>query len=80
MAFNVIKPHIAMNLQKSYLMKDSIDVTLESSLNKDDPIIIDTCVKKKTGILKVLHGNTKSPTGCMYSWKYNILLQVKEGI
>ena len=47
MAFNVIKPHIAMNLQKSYLMKDSIDVTLESSLNKDDPIIIDTCVKKK---------------------------------
>ena len=26
-----------------------------------------------TSILKVLHGNTKSPTGCMYSWRYNIL-------
>ena len=33
-----------------------------------------------TSILKVLHGNTKSPTGCMYSWRYNILLEVKEGI
>ena len=28
----------------------------------------------------VLHGNTKSPTVCMYSWRYNILLEVKEGI
>ena len=28
---------------------------------------------KKTSILKVLHGNTKSPTGCMYTWRYNIL-------
>ena len=35
---------------------------------------------KKTSILKVLHGNTKSPTGCMYSWRYNILLEAKEGI
>ena len=26
-----------------------------------------------TSILKVLHGNTKSPTGRMYSWRYNIL-------
>ena len=26
-----------------------------------------------TSILKVLHGNTKSPTCCMYSWRYNIL-------
>ena len=34
----------------------------------------------ETSILKVLHGNTKSPTGCMYSWRYNILLEVKEGI
>ena len=32
----------------------------------------------KTSILKVLHGNTKSPTGCMYSCRYNILLEVKE--
>ena len=27
----------------------------------------------QTSILKVLHGNTKSPTGCMYTWRYNIL-------
>ena len=33
-----------------------------------------------TSILKVLHGNIKSPTCCMYSWRYNILLEVKEGI
>ena len=33
-----------------------------------------------TSILKVLHGNTKSPTSCMYSSRYNILLEVKEGI
>ena len=31
-----------------------------------------------TGILKVFHGNIKSPTCCMYSWRYNILLEVKE--
>ena len=36
--------------------------------------------EKRTSILKVLHGNTKSPTGCMYSWRYNIPLEVKEGI
>ena len=30
-----------------------------------------------TSILKVLHGNTKSPTGFMYSWRYNVLLEVK---
>ena len=34
----------------------------------------------KTSILKVLHGNTKSPTGCIYSWRYNIILEVKKGI
>ena len=28
---------------------------------------------KWTSILKVLHGSTKSPTGCMYTWRYNIL-------
>ena len=28
---------------------------------------------REKSILKVLHGNTKSPTGCMYSWRYNIL-------
>ena len=27
----------------------------------------------KTSILKVLHVNTKSPAGCMYTWRYNIL-------
>ena len=27
----------------------------------------------KTSILTVLHGNTKSPTSCMYTWRYNIL-------
>ena len=37
-----------------------------------------TC--NKTSILKVLHGSTKSPNSCMYSWRYNILLEVKEGI
>ena len=34
---------------------------------------------QRTSILKVLHGNTKSPTGCMCSWRYNILLEVKKG-
>ena len=38
------------------------------------------CKGIETSILKVLHGNTKSPTDCMYSWRYNILLEVKEGI
>ena len=30
-------------------------------------------IQRQTSILKVLHGNTKSPTGHMYSWRYNIL-------
>ena len=37
-------------------------------------------ITTETSILKVLHGNTKSPIGSMYSWRYNILLEVKEGI
>ena len=37
-------------------------------------------IHARTSILKVLQGNTKSPIGCMYSWRYNIVLEVNEGI
>ena len=52
--------------------------TLVIDLNAKNQHII--CKAIETSILKVLHGNTKSPTGSMYSWRYNILLEVKEGI
>ena len=58
--------------ESNSITKNEIDIKKKCQKRKKE--------KKKPSILKVLHGNTKSPTGCMYSWRYSILLEVKEGI
>ena len=51
----------------------SLNTVFQRSTTLDDWVVKCQRNTSLTSILKVLHGNTKSPTGCMYTWRYNIL-------